>query len=282
MEQHYHSLFNCIFRERPIIRHRGDYDIQDPTLHAREKLIALCKELVEATETRFKDTPPVFGLMKKCLDVSLLYEQVVLTREQEMTDYGQSALEKLIDFTILNSKYITINTTDVQQQYMEWKERCLFEIADKDMFDIWTTNGKIITPKVMKTFYTNRKLADGIHDFLYFYSLMILKIRSEAICESASSILKQHIHNNRSLQHSSLDDEIMIHWNAPPLHASDLFLRNSLNDYFNHTKDKDRQWLFYKKSEQYQVWKLVCPGSVVLNRLRKLQTERLPELNDVE
>jgi len=132
----------------------------------------------------------------------------------------------------------------------------------------------------MKTFYTNKKLADGIHDFLYFYSLMILKIRSEAVCESVSSILKGHIHNNRSLQHTSLDEEVMLHWNAPPLHSADLFITSSLNEYFSHTKD--RQWLFYKKSEQYQVWKLVSPGSVVLNRLRKVQVRRLPEPDDIE
>ncbi len=62
----------------------------------------------------------------------------------------------------------------------------------------------------MKTFYTNKKLADGIHDFLYFSSLRVLNIRSEVRCESTSSILKGHIHNNRSLQHSSLDEEVMI------------------------------------------------------------------------
>ena len=46
---------------------------------------------------------------------------------------------------------------------------------------------------------------------------------------------------------------------------------------------KDWQWLFYKKkSEQYKVWKLVSPGSVVLNRLRKVQVGRLLEPNDIE
>jgi hypothetical protein len=217
--------------------------------------------------------------MKNCLDVSSLYEQVVLTGQQVLADYGQSALQELINFTTLNSKYIKINATAIQQQYAEWKQRCLLEIGDKDTFDIWTTNGKIITSKVMKTFYTNQKLADDIHEFLYFYSLMILKIRSEAVCESASSILKGHIHNNRSLQHSSLDEEVLLHWNAPPLHSADLFIKSSLNDYFSNKKD--RQWLFYKKSEQYQVWKLVSPGSVVLNRLRKLQVPRLPEPDDI-
>jgi hypothetical protein len=280
MEQHYQSLFNCIFQERPIIRRKGDYDIEDPTSRVREKLIVLCKELIEAIEIRFKDTPSIFLLMKNCLDVSSLYEQVVLAGQQKLADYGRSALQELIDFTLLNSKYIKIDATAIQQQYAEWKQRCLLEIEDKDTFDIWTTNGKIITPKVMKTFYTDKKLADGIHDFLYFYSLMILKIRSEAVCESASSILKGHIHNNRSLQHNSLDEEVMLHWNAPPLHSADLFITSSLNEYFSHTKD--RQWLFYKKSEQYQVWKLVSPGSVVLNRLRKVQVRRLPEPNDIE
>ena len=95
----------------------------------------------------------------------------------------------------------------------------------------------------MKTFFTDKESADGIHEFLHFYSLMIVKIRSEAVCESASSILKAHIHNNRSLEHTSLDDEVLIHWNAPPLHSADSFLRNSLDDYFIHTKDK--HWLFF-------------------------------------
>ena len=71
---------------------------------------------------------------------------------------------------------------------------------------------------------------------------MIVKVRSEAVCESTSSVLKAHIHNNRSLEHILLDDEVMIHWNVPPLHAADVFLRNSLDDYFIHTKDK--HWFF--------------------------------------
>ena len=74
---------------------------------------------------------------------------------------------------------------------------------------------------------------------------MILKIRSEAVCESASSILKAHIHSNRSLQHSSLDDEVMLHWNAPPIHLADTFIRSALNHYFSDKKDK--HWLFFKK-----------------------------------
>ena len=69
--------------------------------------------------------------------------------------------------------------------------------------------------------------------FRIFYILMILKIRSETVCESAASILKRHIEGNRSLQHTSFNDEVMLHWNAPPLHSADLFITSSLNDYFS-------------------------------------------------
>ncbi|CAF4250048.1 unnamed protein product, partial [Rotaria sordida] len=105
-----------------------------------------------------------------------------------------------------------------------------------------------------------------------------LALVSEAICESAASILKGHIHNNRSLQHKSLDDEVFLHWNAPPLHLADKFIEQSIDDYFINKKDKT--WLFYRKSEQYQPWKLLSPVSLVLNRFRSEQVPRLPELND--
>ncbi|CAF1289977.1 unnamed protein product [Rotaria sordida] len=107
---------------------------------------------------------------------------------------------------------------------------------------------------------------------------MILKIRNEAICESAASILKGHIHNNRSLQHKSLDDEVFLHWNAPPLHLADKFIEQSIDDYFINKKNKT--WLFYRKSEQYQPWRLLSPSSLVLNRFRSEQVPRLPELID--
>ena len=39
---------------------------------------------------------------------------------------------------------------------------------------------------------------------------------------------------------------------------------------------------FIKENEQYQVWKLVSPGSVILNHLREVQVGRSPEPNDIE
>jgi len=280
IEKHYQSLINCTFKDRPIIRHRVEYDLEDPTLYTRRKLIVLCQELANSTKTRFQETPQMYLLRKNCLDVSLLYEQVVLTGQQTLVSYGHSALQELLDFTIKQSGYERLDSNMIQVQYLEWKGRCLCEIADENTYNIWATDEKIITSKVMRTFFTNDELANSIKDFLYFYSLMILKVRSGAVCESAASILKHHIHMNRVLKHSSLDEEVMLHWNAPPLHLPDLFIKSSLNDYFNHMKDK--QWLFYKKGEKHQVWKLISSGSTVLNRLRKVQISRLPEPCDAE
>ena len=41
----------------------------------------------------------------------------------------------------------------------------------------------------MKTFFTNKDLANSIEEFLHLYSLIVIKIRSEVVCESAASIL---------------------------------------------------------------------------------------------
>ncbi|CAF4460787.1 unnamed protein product, partial [Rotaria sp. Silwood2] len=246
IEQYYQDLLKCGFKQRPITRQSGDYDMKDPTTNARKKLIELCQQLVETITTRFREIPSVFILMKNCLDVSRLYDQVVSTGKQTMLDYGRVELQGLIDYTLLNSEYTQIDENAIQDQSSEWKQRVLHEIKDKETVDIWTTNGELITSKVMKIFYTSRDLSNGISDFLYFHSLMVLKIRTEAICESAASILKGHIHGNRSLNHDSVDSKVMLHWNAPPLHLADSFIKHSLDDYFNSKKEKN--WLFYKKS----------------------------------
>ena len=85
---------------------------------------------------------------------------------------------------------------------------------------------------------------------------------------------KDKIHSNRALDHESLDEEVMLHWNAPPLHLAEPFIKSSLDNYFFQLKDK--HWIFFKKTEQYRAFKLVSPGSVVSNRLRKEQVERIP------
>jgi hypothetical protein len=73
-----------------------------------------------------------------------------------------------------------------------------------------------------------------------------LVIRSEAVCESAASILNQHIHENRALDHESLDEGVMLHWNAPSLYLEDPLVKfSSSNKYFFQLKDK--HWIFFKK-----------------------------------
>jgi hypothetical protein len=61
---------------------------------------------------------------------------------------------------------------------------------------------------------------------------MVVKIRSEVVCESAASILKQLIHGNRALDHEFLEKEVMLHWNAPPLHLADPFIKSCFKTIF--------------------------------------------------
>jgi hypothetical protein len=241
----------------------------------RQKLTELCHHLVESIDKRFENIPEIFVLMKNCLDVSCLHHEVLLTNKQTINDYGIIELKKLIDYTGISLNSIIQNEFNIQNQYLIWKQRCLDGILDHETLKIWTTVGKISTSKVMKSFYKNASLYEDIHDFLHFYLLMVLKIRSEAVCESAASILKAHIHNNRGLLHENLDNEVLVHWNAPPLHLSDSFIEQSLDNYFMNKKDKN--WLFFKKGEQFQTWKMLRPGSLVLNRFRNEQVPRLPE-----
>jgi hypothetical protein len=77
-------------------------------------------------------------------------------------------------------------------------------------------------------------------------------IRSEAVWKSAASILKQQIHGNRALDYEFLDEEVMLHWNAFPLHLADPFIKSSLNNYFFQFQDKHR--LFFKKIQQYRLF----------------------------
>jgi hypothetical protein len=51
---------------------------------------------------------------------------------------------------------------------------------------------------------------------------MPLKIRIEAICQSAASILKGHIHNNRLLYHDSFDNEVMLPRYTSLIHLSNI------------------------------------------------------------
>lgn len=104
----------------------------------------------------------------------------------------------------------------------------------------------------MKTFFTKKDLANGIEQYIHFYSLMAVKIRTEAVCENAASILKQYIRGNRALEHESLNKEVMLHWNALSLHQADQFIKSYLDNYFPQLKD--RKGIFFKKSQVSFSW----------------------------
>jgi hypothetical protein len=82
-----------------------------------------------------------------------------------------------------------------------------------------------------------------IHLFLLTVGLVI---RSETVCESAASIPNQRIHDNGALDHESLDEGVMLHWNVPSLYLADSFVKSSSsNKYF--FRFKEEHWIFFKK-----------------------------------
>ena len=199
LSSNYNDLVRGEFQGRPVICKVVERNLDDPTFYLRKKLVDFCQALCTSIDTRFNDAPVIFETMANCLDVAALYQQVLLDEREDVFQYGQSSFQTLLDFAKNCSKHIKIDDILLNDQYLEWKKRCLTELKDKDNWNVWTKDDQISTTKVMKTFFMNKNLANGIEQFLHFYSLMVVKIRSEAVCESAASILKQHIHGNRAL-----------------------------------------------------------------------------------
>jgi hypothetical protein len=73
---------------------------------------------------------------------------------------------------------------------------------------------------------------------------------------------------------------MQIRFNAPPIHKAQQFLEQLLDAYFNQLKSKDKRWLFRKKSEQYQPWKLIKTDSLVISRLRRQEVAKLASPSD--
>ncbi|CAF1473238.1 unnamed protein product [Adineta ricciae] len=181
----YNDLLRGEFQGRPVTRKAAEHDLDDPTFYLREKLVDFCQALCTSIDTRFKEAPAIFETMANCLDVAALYQQVVLVKREDVLQYGQSSFQTLLEFTKNNSKHIKIDNILLNDQYLEWKKRCLTELNDKENWNVWTKDDRIATTKVMKSFFTNRDLANGIEQFLHLYSLMVVKIRSEAVCDES-------------------------------------------------------------------------------------------------
>jgi len=72
MSKYYQDLFKYEFKQRPIIRRPGDYDLKDPTTHVRRKLIELSQQLIETITTWFRD------ISSKLMMLELNYEKLVI------------------------------------------------------------------------------------------------------------------------------------------------------------------------------------------------------------
>jgi hypothetical protein len=72
--------------------------------------------------------------MAYCLHVAALYQEVVLDEREDVLQYVQSSFQTLLDFKKKCSKHIKIGNIFLNDQYLEWKKRCLRELKDKESF----------------------------------------------------------------------------------------------------------------------------------------------------
>ncbi|CAF1601214.1 unnamed protein product, partial [Didymodactylos carnosus] len=178
----YNDLVRGEFQGRPIMRKAAEHNSNDPTIFLRQKLFRLCQALTTSIDKRFQVVFSLFETMGSCLDVGTLHQEVVVEQKEDVLLYGRSSLQALLDYTKNNSTTILLDHDVLHSQYVEWKQRCLLALTEKETRSVWTKDEKIESTKVMQSFFTNTDLASGIEQFLHFYALMVVKIRSEAVC----------------------------------------------------------------------------------------------------
>ena len=97
-------------------------------------------------------------------------------------------------------------------------------------------------------------------DFQKLWEVLMIRVTSEAICETAGSMMNQHCGKNRFLQPENFNIEMYLKFNLGPLHLLDNFVKEILaSDY---TKS-------YLRKEQYKISRLVTND---LNKSAAMET----------
>ena len=88
----------------------------------------------------------------------------------------------------------------------------------------------------------------------------MIRVTSEAICETAESMMKQHYGKNRFLQPKKFNFEMYLKFNLGPLHLLNKFIKESL------PSDSTKSYL---RKEQYKISRLVTND---LNKSAAMET----------
>ena len=65
-------------------------------------------------------------------------------------------------------------------------------------------------------------------DFQKLWEVLMIRVTSEAICETAGSMMNQHCGKNRFLQPENFNIEMYLKFNLGPLHLLDNFVKEIL------------------------------------------------------
>jgi hypothetical protein len=107
----------------------------------------------------------------------------------------------------------------------------LRELKKKKNWNVWTKHDKIS--------FTNEDLSNGIEHFLYFYSRMVVKIRTKAVCLNPETTHSWQSSSGSWILRLRSD---ILHKNTLPLHLADPFIKFS---YFIPLEKGTRRKSFY-------------------------------------
>ena len=88
-------------------------------------------------------------------------------------------------------------------------------------------------------------------DFQKLWEVLMIRVTSEAICETAGSMMNQHCGKNRFLQPENFNIEMYLKFNLGPLHFLDNFVREILTSDSSQSNFKKRTSLDQDKCYQW-------------------------------
>ena len=136
-----------------------------------------------------------------------------------------------------------------------WKECYAVDLKDKTDLDS-LSNVDVYYEKWVKECAESAKHSD----FQKLWEVLMIRVTSEAICETAGSMMNQHCGKNRFLQPENFNIEMYLKFNLGPLHLLDNFVKEIL------ASDSTKSYL---RKEQYKISRLVTND---LNKSAAMET----------
>ena len=141
-----------------------------------------------------------------------------------------------LSFSILTKKCVKAQTLNQKKLYNAqkcypgflawnkyWKDCYAVDLKDKNDIDS-LSNVDVYYEKWVKECAESAEHSD----FQKLWEVLMIRVTSEAICETAGSMMNQHCCKNRFLQPKNLNIEMYLKFNLGPLHLLDNFVKEIL------------------------------------------------------